>query len=380
MIARTLVTLLLLACTPSLLGADGFEGYSYPLFDGNTLAGWRVVGCEAKVESGAILLAEGDGVVATDHRYGNFILEVDWKALGSEMWDSGIFFRCEMPPPEGRPWPRDYQVNLRKDMEGNVPGLAGATSSGLVKPGDWNHFRLTVLGATASLEINGQPAWKADGVERPSGYIALQSEVPGGGRFLFRNLRITEIGYRPLFNGADLTGWTGATAPAESCWKVEDGLLVCTGEKGTWLRHNDPVGDFNLRLEYRLKPGGNSGVYVRVPAEGSHHGNGSGIEVQILDDNHPRYTELQPYQYSGSVYKIVPADPRVSRPAGEWNTLEINCQGPDYRVTHNGAVVVDAKGADIAELLARCQEGFLGLQNHNEEVWFRHLRIGPPQP
>jgi hypothetical protein len=319
-------------------------------------------------------------VVVTDHQYADFILEVDWKALGSEMWDSGIFFRCEMPPPEGRPWPADYQVNLRKEMEGNVGNLPGAASAGLVKQGEWNHFRLTVVGTTAALEINGQPAWSVDGVARPSGHIALQAEVPGGGPFLFRNLQITELGYRPLLNGADLSGWTGATAPAESCWRVEDGLLVCTGERGTWLRHNDPVADFNLRLEYKLKPGGNSGVYIRVPDGGSHHGDGAGVEIQILDDNHPRYVQLQPYQYSGSVYKIVPADPRVSRPAGQWNTLEINCQGPDYRVIHNGIVVVNAQGSEFAELSARNREGYLGLQNHNEEVWFRRLRIGPPQP
>jgi hypothetical protein len=65
----------------------------------------------------------------------------------------------------------------------------------------------------------------------------------------------------------------------------------------------------------------------------------------------------------GSVYKIVRPIPRVSRPAASGTRWRSNCQGPDYRVGRTtSAVVVDAKGADIEELLARCQEGFLGLQ------------------
>src|SRR5437764_8209663 len=81
-----------------------------------------------------------------------------------------------------------------------------------------------------------------------------------------------EPGYRSLFDGQSLAGWEGAGQPAEKCWKVEDGTIVCTGEKGTWLRSNEQFGDFNLRLEYKLKAGGNSGVYIRVPADGNHHG------------------------------------------------------------------------------------------------------------
>jgi hypothetical protein len=69
-----------------------------------------------------------------------------------------------------------------------------------------------------------------------------------------------ESGYRPLFDGRTLAGWEGGGQPAEKCWKVEEGTIVCTGEKGPWLRSVEQFGDFNLRLEYKLKPGGNSGV------------------------------------------------------------------------------------------------------------------------
>lgn len=186
-----------------------------------------------------------------------------------------------------------------------------------------------------------------------------------------------------LFNGKDLTGWEGAGSDASACWMVEDGLLVCTGQKGPWLRSKEQYGDFNLRLEYKLKPGGNSGVYVRVPKDGDHRGrdlNGgkpSGVEIQILDDADPRYAKLKDYQYSGSVYAIAPAKQRVSLPAGSWNTLEINCLDSRYKITHNGTVIIDADEAEFPELKNRESKGYLGLQNHSEHVWFRNVRIGP---
>ena len=67
---------------------------------------------------------------------------------------------------------------------------------------------------------------------------------------------------------------------------------MCTGLKGTWLRSREQYGDFNFRFEYRLKPGGNSGIYLRVPADGAHR-EGGGVEVQLLDDAAKRYKRHQ---------------------------------------------------------------------------------------
>jgi hypothetical protein len=184
-------------------------------------------------------------------------------------------------------------------------------------------------------------------------------------------------GYKPLFDGQSLTGWEGANQPAEKCWKVEDGTIVCTGEKGPWLRSKEQYGDFNLRLEYKLRAGGNSGVYIRVPEDGKHHGDGAGIEVQILDDGAERYRTLKPYQYTGSLYAIAPATSQVGKSAGEWNTLEINCRGTKYHVIHNGTTIIATDESAFPELKGRLTKGHLGLQNHSEEVWFRNLRIGP---
>jgi hypothetical protein len=162
------------------------------LFDGKTLNGWKVTSCEAVVENGAILLKAGNGLVRTERTYRDFVLEVEWKALKPDNWDSGIYFRSSEPL-SGSPWPKTYQANLRKGAEGNVEELKEARSKGLTKPGEWNRFKLTVEGETAALEINGKQAWKAAGLKTPEGFIALQAEIPGGGQFLFREIRILDL-------------------------------------------------------------------------------------------------------------------------------------------------------------------------------------------
>jgi hypothetical protein len=162
------------------------------LFDGKTLDGWDVINCEAVVQDGAILLQAGNGLVQTKKQYGDFVFEYQWKALKDDKWDSGVYFRYE-DVPAGRPWPPRYQVNLRKGMEGELVGFADGKNAVPIKPGDWNRFRLTVQGTKASLQVNGQAAWSVDGLETPRGFIALQAEIPGGGQFLFRDIKVTEL-------------------------------------------------------------------------------------------------------------------------------------------------------------------------------------------
>lgn len=360
------------------LSAEEQQGVRLSLFNGQDLSGWTAIHCQAGVENGLLVLQDGNGLLRTDHSYDDFILELEWRPRKAEAFDSGVYFRCQ-PPAPGENWPQRYQVNLQQGKEGNLIGSTAAAIEGLVKQGDWNHLRLTVVGDTAELEINGQHAWRTSGLDPSPGYIGLQVETPLGGQFEFRNLFVTELRARSLFNGQDLAGWEGADQDASACWRVEEGLLVCTGEKGPWLRCQQPVADFNLRLEYLLLPGGNSGVYVRVPDDGNHHGPGSGVEIQLLDDAHERYRNLKAYQYSASVYDIAPADPHVSRPAGEWNSLEIDCSGPSYRIVHNGVVVVDAEPIGFPLLNERLLAGRLGLQNHSETVKFRNLRLAPSQ-
>ena len=136
---RTRVVVLFSCCLlvpgSSTRGAET-GGYRVPLFDSASLEGWQVTGCEAFVRDGNIFLKSGNGLVRTNHRYTDFVLDLEWTALKPDNWDSGIYFRCELPL-KGRPWPPRYQANLRKGLEGNVDELNGARSRGLIRPGEW---------------------------------------------------------------------------------------------------------------------------------------------------------------------------------------------------------------------------------------------------
>ncbi|MBN1508298.1 MAG: DUF4981 domain-containing protein [Sedimentisphaerales bacterium] len=181
---------------PDALARQSLAGSSSPgrrvsLFDGKTVNGWTLLKCDAAVDNGDILIAAGNGLVQTEKKYRDFVLEFEWKPLRDNKWDSGVYFRYNSVP-QGRPWPDHYQANLMQGMEGNVSDLPGAESKGLIQPG-WNRFKLTVRGTKAALEINDKPAWQAEGLAEPEGYIALQAEVPGGGQHRFRNIYLTEL-------------------------------------------------------------------------------------------------------------------------------------------------------------------------------------------
>jgi hypothetical protein len=179
-------------CSDSGEDVAGPDENRVSLFDGVSLGGWTVLGCEAVVDGGDILLVSGNGLVQTEKMYGDFVLDFEWKALADEKYDSGVYFRYDSVP-EGQPWPKYHQVNLKQGQEGNCGSLKGARSSGLYKPGQWNQFKIVVDGVKVSVEINGKPAWSAEGLRGPAtGYIALQAEVPAGGQHRFKNIFVTE--------------------------------------------------------------------------------------------------------------------------------------------------------------------------------------------
>ncbi|MFN3422226.1 MAG: DUF1080 domain-containing protein, partial [Armatimonadota bacterium] len=135
-----------------------------------------------------------------------------------------------------------------------------------------------------------------------------------------------EEGFVSLFNGKDLTGWHVMGSPS---WKVENGILVCTGEGGGWLRSDKQYENFVLRLEFRISKGGNSGIFIRSALEGNPAF--TGMEIQILDD-HGRDPASNT---TGAIYGAVAPKKNMSKPAGEWNCVEIICSGPWVVVAMN---------------------------------------------
>ena len=168
-------------------------------------------------------------------------------------------------------------------------------------------------------------------------------------------------GWKPLFNGEDLTGWEPVGSDS---WHVEDGMLYTVGGEGGWLSTDREYGDVDLQLEFRVPDGGNSGVFFRSAADKNPAF--TGYEMQIFDAPGTPPSKHGP---SGLYDVMAPTENRV-RPAGQWNTVTIIARGTNVVLEMNGKRVIDAE-------LDRSIRGYVGLQNHDERavVRFRNIRI-----
>lgn len=188
-----------------------------------------------------------------------------------------------------------------------------------------------------------------------------------------------ESGFTSLFDGQTLNGWTliGKKGPG---YAVKNGAIVCLAGGGGNLLTEKEYADFILRLEFKLEPGSNNGVGIRAPLRGDVAY--SGMEIQVLDDSHPKYANLKPWQFHGSVYGVVPAIRGALKKVGEWNQEEIECIGRRVRVTLNGQVIVDANLNEVTDPdvlqkhpgLLR-ERGHIGFLGHNDYVEFRNIRV-----
>ena len=184
---------------------------------------------------------------------------------------------------------------------------------------------------------------------------------------------------RSLFNGKDLMGWQGMQGPADN-WGVKDGILTCTGGKGAhWLATKEEFSDFDLSLEFKLPVNGNSGVFIRAPRVGTPYVDG--MEIQLLDDYGEKWKNLKPDQFTGAIYAAVAPSRRVTKKAGQWQTMRILCVGRKCSVWVNGEQIIDAdldkvagKSGQKVPGLKR-NSGLIGVQNHGNPVSFRRIVI-----
>ena len=149
-----------------------------------------------------------------------------------------------------------------------------------------------------------------------------------------------EAAFTPLFNGTDLTGWTGGGGSYE----VVDGELRSRRGRASNLQTSRAYGDFVLRCEFRLTPGADTGLGIRLPPGGE--AAYDGIEIQLVDESDPKRAGLRPHERSGALYGVVAPSAAALKPVGEWNAVEVTARGSRITVVLNGTQVVDA---DIAE-------------------------------
>jgi len=358
------------------------------------------------------LLNDGLGGYATTVRdYGDFELLVDWKITTGT--DSGLYLRGvpqvqiwdpAMPDPKGH---------------GAAKGSGGLWNNAKTSPGrdplvradrpvgEWNRFRVIMVGSRVSIWLNDQPVVDHVILEnfydknlppaqrRPipaRGPIQLQTH---GGETRWRNLFVREIGpaeatrilaargnegFQPIFNGENLDGWAG---PLEAV-AARDGALIWQKGKGGTIYWNRELTDFHARLHFKLPPAGNNGLALRYPGTGDPAYVGM-CELQVLDEHYERIKgPIDPRQAHGSAYGMVAAARGYQFPIGEWNFQEVSVLGSRVRVELNGTVILDADLAtiDLPSVLAGKPHpgkdrpsGFFGFAGHNDPVEFRDILL-----
>jgi hypothetical protein len=195
--------------------------------------------------------------------------------------------------------------------------------------------------------------------------------------------------WRPLFNGRTLEGWRGfKSAVPSSGWTAVDGTLARTGPGGDLLTA-DEFADFDLRLQWKISEGGNSGIFFHVVDTGSEVWE-SGPEMQILDN--ARHADgKSPLTSAGANYGLHPPVRDVTRAVGEWNDVRLVVTGANVEHWLNGMKVVEyelwspsweslVKASKFVTMPAygRAKRGRIALQDHGDAVWFRDIRIRVP--
>jgi hypothetical protein len=194
-----------------------------------------------------------------------------------------------------------------------------------------------------------------------------------------------------LFDGSSTDAWRGfqrQNFPVDG-WKIENGSLkTIVGGDQCDIITREKYKDFELEVEWRVSPGGNSGVFYRAtedyPAVWQ-----SAVEMQVLDDS-LHHDGKDPKTSAGSLYGLIAPTNKVLVPVGEYNKAKVVAKGNHIEHWLNGAKILayefgsDELNSLIAESkfkdfsgFAKAREGYIALQHHGEEVWYRNIRVRP---
>jgi hypothetical protein len=193
-------------------------------------------------------------------------------------------------------------------------------------------------------------------------------------------------GWRPLFDGSTTGGWRGYNRPdMPEGWEAIDGALTRTRQAGDIITI-EQFENFELELEWMLRPGGNSGVFYRA-VESADPIYYSAPELQVLDDEGHR-DGLSRLTAAGANYGLHPAPEGVVKPVGEWNAVRLVVNGNHVEHWLNGRKIVEYElgSEDWKQRVAnskfiewpaygKAARGHIGLQDHGDWVAFRNIRI-----
>ena len=171
-------------------------------------------------------------------------------------------------------------------------------------------------------------------------------------------------GWTSLFDGKSLAGWHPEN---DAKWTISNGALVGSAGDG-WLRSEKTFSDFELRLEYRNSPKGNSGVFLRCSKEskpGDPPNPATGYELQIYNED-PKWA-------TGSIEDVIQRLTPMNPAPGVWHRYEVEVRGDHLTATLDGTKVLDGHDSQL-------KSGYIGLQHHKGNgIAFRNIMIKPLQ-
>ncbi|GGW33643.1 3-keto-disaccharide hydrolase [Arenibacter certesii] len=420
------------------------------LFDGTTLNGWTQKGGEAnytvkdKAIVGTTVHGTPNSFLTTNRMYDDFILELEYKVDSS--MNSGIQIRSNSIPTYQNGRVHGYQVEIDPSKRAWSAGIYDEGRRGWLntlennpaaqkafKQNDWNHYRIEAIGDTIKTWINGVPAANLIDDKTASGFIALQVHSIGkdkteGTPIIWKNIKIltedletyskksplspintknqltideTKNNWELLWDGESTNGWRGARLDnfPESGWEIKDGILTVLssgGEESTAggdIVTTELFGDFELKVDFKLTEGANSGIKYYVDTDiNKGPGSSIGLEYQILDDaRHPDANEgnHEGSRTVASLYDLIQADPdKPINPIGEWNTAHIKSINNHVEHWLNGTKVLEyeRKSPEYRKLVAESkyvkwpnfgesEEGHILLQDHGDHVSFKNIKI-----
>ncbi len=404
---------------------DAFRGWKRDTFPTH---GWVIQDGTLHIQANA---KAGD--IVTKKKYGDFDLRFEWKV--SPGANSGVIYRCNeyddvrlsfMSGPE-------YQVlDDDKHINGKHPTTTAASlyshyapsdKKNLKPVGEWNTGRVVVKDGKVEHWLNGEivVAYDLNSAEFKQlsakthysqwthfakdsvGHIAFQDH---NNDVWFRDIKIKPLDdkasptsdtvaddhWRTLFDGSSTEHFRGLNREAfpQTNWSIQDGALYHDEKWGGGdIITKKQYGSFDLRWEWKIAEGGNSGVKYFVGENGDAKNiYALGPEYQLLDDDKHKDGLIKKHR-TGDLYDLIEAnDKKKVMPVGEWNTSRILVQGNHVEHWLNGEKVVayelesDAFKALVDKSkyrnnaqFAKTRPGFIAFQDHGDKVWFREVRI-----
>jgi hypothetical protein len=435
-------------------GEAGWEA----LFNGQDLKGWKKLNGEAGfvVENGEIVgisrLNTPNTFLAAGKTYGDFILEYEFWV--DPLLNSGVQFRSLSRADYQNGRVHGYQAEIDPSERAYTGGIYDEARRGWLYPlslnpmgrkafrqGAWNHMRIQAIGPNIGIWVNSVNTANIIDDMTLEGLIALQVHSINhssmeGRQVRWRDIRIRtqdlaaaawsphpavpeenfipntlsehekRAGWRLLWDGKSSAGWRAAKAPGfpQQGWMINDGVLTIQASGGGEAEEYgdiitaDQFSNFELKLEFKISEGANSGIkYFVDPELNKGRGSAIGLEYQILDDNrHPdakmgvagNRTMASLYDLIPAINLSVPGRGKEARGPGQWNQARIVTRGAKVEHWLNGNKVVEYERFTpmFRALVAYSKyrewpnfgewtQGHILLQDHGDEVSFRSIKI-----